>query len=556
MVRSPLVFTRAAQQVEEVNFMSLSNSTKVFEELKKKYFTPKGDWNLINITVFDYLDKGDTNYSRVIYTITIERVSEIYVLTFVMPVCFMVLLDMFSMFIQMDKADRLGFKITLILGFAMLLLILKDILPLSETPPLLGACQVPARKEKINLELEEKKSDTEGQLDISLEVKLLNRLMPALLKINKSLIDSKKKNIAKLQCSLAASTCLGEYPCSYNDLVQNLSAIDETSRPVNNWLTATNVTIDLTLYTVIHLDTSLQSLTTLVWLNMAWDSEFKTWDPAMNCGIKSIFVTGDNLWKPDLYIYERTENDDKSPAIPYFNISYKGKIINAKPLQIVSSCKLDIYKFPFDTQKCNITFGSYNYPEKDLVMVPRSNSSMVYKNTDDVFVRKGDWILLNISANSNVVFSEGINYTTVYYEITLKRVPVVYIVTLILPACLMVILDLFSMFIPMGSEERLNFKITIVLGFSVLLLILNNMLPTSYTPPILGIFCLVCMAVMVFSIIGCITISYMLMLSESQKNVPRWVKTWILTYLAKLLCFKSFSKNGINIGEPDSVTCK
>nr|DBA17005.1 TPA: hypothetical protein GDO54_002522 [Pyxicephalus adspersus] len=289
---------------------------------------------------------------------------------------------------------------------------------------------------------------------------------------------------------------------------------------------------------------------------MKWKNEFISWNPNDQCGIKSFFASFDNIWQPDIYINEMTSTEDKSQINPYLIVNNNGEIQDKKSIRIVSSCKINIFKFPFDRQSCNISFSSYVYPVEEVNFMSLSNSTKVFEELKKkYFTPKGDWNLINITV-FDYLDKGDTNYSRVIYTITLKRVPVVYIVTLILPACLMVILDLFSMFIPMGSEERLNFKITIVLGFSVLLLILNNMLPTSYTPPILGIFCLVCMAVMVFSIIGCITISYMLMLSESQKNVPRWVKTWILTYLAKLLCFKSFSKNGINIGEPDSVTCK
>lgn len=35
-----------------------------------------------------------------------------------------------------------------------------------------------------------------------------------------------------------------------------------------------------------------------------WNNEFVGWDPVMNCSINSILITGADLWKPDLYVYE------------------------------------------------------------------------------------------------------------------------------------------------------------------------------------------------------------------------------------------------------------
>ncbi|XP_075044602.1 5-hydroxytryptamine receptor 3A-like [Mixophyes fleayi] len=367
------------------------------------------------------------------------------------------------------------------------------------------------------------------------------------------MVISTKKRIKVVPMAVNC-LCHCQPNCSISSLINILDFKNSSIRPVKNWKNVTYISIDMTLYTVVQLDTSLQSLTTLIWFNMAWTNEFINWDPSTQCSIKQVLMTGDNFWKPDLYVYEMTENSDKSPVTPYYTVEYTGKITNAKPMRIVSSCHLDILKFPFDTQKCNLTFGPYIHPVEDIIMYPKSNAPDVLKNSQKVFLSKGDWNLVNINVNDKTILSEGVTYSTVYYEITLKRVPIVYILTLIIPACLMVLLDIGSMFIQMESGERLGFKITIVLGFSVLLLILNNLLPTSKTAPVLGIFCCICMAVMVSSIFGCIVVSYMLMMSESQPNVPPWIRIWILKYLARVLCFKekSFKKYGVDIPEMET----
>ncbi|XP_072278946.1 5-hydroxytryptamine receptor 3A-like isoform X2 [Pyxicephalus adspersus] len=276
---------------------------------------------------------------------------------------------------------------------------------------------------------------------------------------------------------------------------------------------------------------------TYIWFNMAWENEFISWDPADYCGIEQILISDSNFWLPDLYVYEMTESDNNIPVIPYFTVTHKGKIINAKPLRIVSSCNLNIFKFPFDEQTCSLTFGPYIHSVADLIMLAKTNSSQVDKNSKDIFVSKGDWTLVSITVENGNFTSEGVGYSEVQYQITIKRAPVVYIINLIIPACFMVILDVSSMFIELRTGERLGFKITVVLGFSVLLLILNDMLPNSDNPPVLGIFCCVCLAVMVISIIGSIFTSYMLMLSETQPTVPHWIKTWIMRHLARILLF-------------------
>ncbi|CAJ0939776.1 unnamed protein product [Ranitomeya imitator] len=334
-------------------------------------------------------------------------------------------------------------------------------------------------------------------------------------------------------------TCHCGNTCSYKNVLDNITNIPGSDvRPVKNWKDPTVVLIDLSLYTVINLDTSLQILTTYVWFNMEWKNEFLSWEPDDFCGIEKMLIPNNNFWLPDLYIYEMTESDNSSPVISYYTVSSDGTIKSSIPLRIISSCNLDIFKFPFDIQTCSLSFGPYIHTVKDIIMVAKSNSMQVYQNSYDIFVSKGDWFLLNITVENATFDTENEVYSEVIYKISIKRAPVVYIINLIIPACFLVILDIASMFIEIGTGERLGFKITVVLGFSVLLLILNNMLPTSDNPPVLGIFCCVCLAVMVVSIMGSIATSYMLMLSENQPNVPTWIKTWIMRRLARILFFK------------------
>lgn len=53
--------------------------------------------------------------------------------------------------------------------------------------------------------------------------------------------------------------------------------------------------------------------------------------------------------------------EDKSPQTPYVYLYSTGRVFDDKPLRVVSFCKLGIYSFPFDIQKCTLTFGSYIY---------------------------------------------------------------------------------------------------------------------------------------------------------------------------------------------------
>ncbi|XP_073438067.1 5-hydroxytryptamine receptor 3A-like [Dendrobates tinctorius] len=223
-----------------------------------------------------------------------------------------------------------------------------------------------------------------------------------------------------------------------------------------------------------------------------------------------------------------TEADSKNPVTPFYQISYDGFISAGKPMRIVSSCSLNIFYYPFDTQTCNITFGPYI--SDDVNFISEMNSSYLYEETRKVFFSIGEWNLINFTVSDIE--------NRARYQITVKRNSSVQVIAFIVPICFLVILDIIGMFIHLRDMERLMFKITVVLGFAFLLVVLNQILSTSESPPLLSLFCCICMAIMVASIIGSIATSYMLNFAETDIEVPRWMTFLVIKCLARILCFK------------------
>ncbi|CAJ0939778.1 unnamed protein product [Ranitomeya imitator] len=183
---------------------------------------------------------------------------------------------------------------------------------------------------------------------------------------------------------------------------------------------------------------------TLLAVSEKWINEFIEWDPDRFCSINKILLSKETLWKPDLYIYERIEDEDNSPVVPFYSLKYNGEIKVSFPLRIVSSCNLNVYKFPFDIQRCNLTFGSYIHSVQDIIMVTNASATEVFNASLKLFVSKGDWGLKNIIVRPRTVVSGNVKYSAIYYEITLQRMAIFYIITLIVPAYVLVILDIFN----------------------------------------------------------------------------------------------------------------
>ena len=56
-------------------------------------------------------------------------------------------------------------------------------------------------------------------------------------------------------------------------------------------------------------------------------------------------------------VISRTQRDEALHN-PYLLMTHEGRVYMEDDLKVVITCRMDVHKFPFDTQSCNITITS------------------------------------------------------------------------------------------------------------------------------------------------------------------------------------------------------
>uniref|UniRef100_A0A672J4F9 5-hydroxytryptamine (serotonin) receptor 3A n=1 Tax=Salarias fasciatus TaxID=181472 RepID=A0A672J4F9_SALFA len=285
--------------------------------------------------------------------------------------------------------------------------------------------------------------------------------------------------------------------------VFNLSAI----RPVVYLSTATNVTLDFTLFGILGVVSDTK-----------WKNEFLSWD-SESCGTERITVPRKLLWVPDVVINEFMEKNT-APFVPYTYLFHDGWVIDGQPVRVVSSCRLDTYAFPFDIQNCTFSFNSYLHH--------------IETKCKDFMTGVNLCVGLTVFSLSNITL----------LQIGVRRRATLYIVNLLIPTCFLITVDLFSFILPPKSVDRSLFKMTLILGYTVFLLSMNNMLPVSgNTIPLINVFLTLCLSLMVASLLETIIITNLICGSARYPAVPRWIRVIFLHILGRLVCLPPKSKD-------------
>ncbi|CAL8272254.1 unnamed protein product [Arctogadus glacialis] len=302
-------------------------------------------------------------------------------------------------------------------------------------------------------------------------------------------------------------------------------------RPVNNMVNFTEVLLSFTLYGILGVDEKAQLLNTYIWLDIGWKNEFISWDPEQ-CGTDQISLPRSKFWIPDIVINEFMAKNT-APAVPFVHVHSDGWIYDFSPVRVVSSCNLNIYTFPFDVQNCTFTFGSYMHTSKDIRVDLNIPIKEILKNSMEVMTTVGEWQLIDIIAYKESHDAEPpYGSDELVFHIGLRRKSTLYVVNLIIPSCFLITVDLFSFLLPPQSVDRSAFKMTLILGYTVFLLLMNDLLPvTGNTIPLINVFFSLCLALMVASLLETILITNLHSSSSRLAPVPRWVRVVFLQTL-------------------------
>ncbi|XP_051766854.1 5-hydroxytryptamine receptor 3A-like isoform X1 [Ctenopharyngodon idella] len=307
-------------------------------------------------------------------------------------------------------------------------------------------------------------------------------------------------------------------------------------RPVINLKTPTNISVSFTLYGILDVDEKAQKLNTFLWLNLYWNIEGLSWDP-VECGTDTISLPRKQLWRPDIVIKEFID-ENKVPDTYYLYVENTGKVTDDIPYHVISSCNLDIYTFPFDIQNCSFTFNSYQHTMLDVQLSIAKPVEESFKYSLEVMTTKGEWELVEMLAEKPTIPSQEMNNSrdALTYYIVLRRRATLYVVNLLIPSCFLIAVDLFSFLLPPQNVDRSAFKMTLILGYTVFLLLMNDLLPvTGNTLPLINVFFSLCLALMVASLLETILIINIHYGSSHYGPLPQWAKVFFLNYLAKLV---------------------
>ncbi|CAD5117699.1 DgyrCDS6450 [Dimorphilus gyrociliatus] len=316
-----------------------------------------------------------------------------------------------------------------------------------------------------------------------------------------------------------------------------LTSYDRDARGVLKVSDTVTVTVNFMLLRIQRLDERSQAMLTTGLVITEWTDERLRWSQEKYWNISDVVVTADRIWLPELAIINGADDNVQDFEKIRVLIAHNG-LVHWEPGGVFSTtCDIDISYFPFDTQECPIEIGAWAYTSS------RMNLTNVASEMElQEFKLNGEWDIFKTTAEWKEVIlpcCPHIRYSKVLFTIHMTRRFTFYIMNIILPCSLLSILILVVFCVPPDAGEKISAGISVLLAFTVFLLMLADNVPrTSLDIPVLVMYLTTTMALGTASV--CLSV---IVLNIHYKGgytpMPACVRTLFLGHIAKFVFVKN-----------------
>ncbi|OXU25983.1 hypothetical protein TSAR_004107 [Trichomalopsis sarcophagae] len=328
----------------------------------------------------------------------------------------------------------------------------------------------------------------------------------------------------------------------YDDLLSNYNRL---IRPVVNNTETLTVWLGLKLSQLIEMNLKNQVMTTNVWVEQKWFDYKLRWDPEEYGGIEMLYVPSENIWLPDIVMYNNADGNYEVTLMTKATLKYTGEVYWKPPAIYKSSCEIDVEYFPFDEQSCNMKFGSWTYNGaqvdlKHMEQVPGSNLVAMGIDLTDFYLSV-EWDILEVPASRNEEYYPCCKepYSDITFNIKMRRKTLFYTVNLIIPCVGITFLTVLVFYLPSDSGEKVSLCSSILLSLTVFFLLLAEIIPpTSLAIPLLGKYLLFTMILVTLSIWITVCVLNVHFRSPTTHNMSPWVRSVFLNWMPRMLMMR------------------
>lgn len=331
------------------------------------------------------------------------------------------------------------------------------------------------------------------------------------------------------------------------DLLQNYNP---QARPVLDPNKTVTLELSLKLQRLEEINTKFQYIEMQGYIEMWWTDESLIWNADDYKEVSKVALLPSNVWVPSVVLVNSAGKhlyDETWYKLFKINVSNRGLVYWSPGGIFKVQCSMDVWMFPFDDQICVFWFGNWIYTMDQVNLTHTKNAAKnMLKFYDN---NNGQWEVLESAVKrSQKYYSFDNPYAEIFFGIHFKRKPLFYVTNIIILTVLLAALVILMFKLPIESGERISMGVTLLLSFSIFILMIDSMIPeTSSTVPVITLY-LVCF--MTLTGLGICETVFVLSCfhHDGQNSPPKWLNK-LLMKCNFLKCESGIELKGMRVVE-------
>ena len=251
------------------------------------------------------------------------------------------------------------------------------------------------------------------------------------------------------------------------------------------------IQLQFALYQFTHIDTKMQSVEMHGWWRYYWTDTRLAWN-ATTWRQDTIVVSSRAVWKPDITIFGLKSARQIGPES--ITCDKDGACYLLTQMVVQTTCPMELGRYPFDTQRCNMSLGSDSVDRGKFDVRPRKASPAFWADDGSVPSPVSAIDLASFSSNKEFVLTQVLVTTmdntdqlaALLIDFTLVRQTLTYIYGMFVPLVLATFASFLMLMMPApvsGSRPALN--VTVLFTIATIYISSSNKLPSSCTDSLL-----------------------------------------------------------------------
>jgi hypothetical protein len=354
--------------------------------------------------------------------------------------------------------------------------------------------------------------------------------------------------VLMLQLVLATSQAAVRPKTNHSALISKLTQDYSPNQPSQEG-GRINVRVQIGLLNIVEVSTQQEFIEVHGWLRLFWNDPALTWDTE-DWNIKRLAFRQDQLWVPDVTIYEQIANSREEFESVLVTVSSNGDASVSIPSVIKVGCSMNLTSYPFDTQYCGMTLGSWSWTGDDVNVLPQEVGSNFWLTSDfqrvngtregpghsafdlSEFRAKPNSAEFELRALRVMLSNKRYNYEDARYpvlelEFELQRGTGTILISLMIPMIIVTIVGFCTLMMPAPvSGARPALSVTVMLTTATVYLVASRFTPHSNTLTSLSRMYILCFSMSALLVLVSIVTTSLNLIGPDDKISDQALSDW------------------------------